>query len=75
MAAPDYLFFEVESLVKQLDDVAVPEDQTMRVYTLKRASSDLVQKSLAQRLGSSATIKSATVGGTTTAVQLSPARL
>jgi hypothetical protein len=72
VAAPDYLFFEVESLVKQLDDVAVPEDQTMRVYTLKRASSDLVQKSLAQRLGSSATIKSATIGGTTTASTTRP---
>jgi hypothetical protein len=66
VAAPDYLFQEVKTLVEQLDDVAVPADQVVRTVTLKRANAGLVEKSLAQRLGTSATIRNATVATSTT---------
>jgi hypothetical protein len=56
VSAPEYLFNQVRELVYQLDQraVATKADQTTRVVNIKRASSDLVQRSLTSVLGPSA---------------------
>jgi hypothetical protein len=58
VSAPDYLFNQVKDMVYQLDQAAVASrsDETVRVVNLKRASTDLVQRSLVSVLGPSASV-------------------
>jgi len=53
VSAPDYLFNEVKALVAQLDTdtIAADADETVKVVTLKRTNSDLIQRSLTSMLG------------------------
>jgi type II secretory pathway component GspD/PulD (secretin) len=53
VSAPDYLFNEVKALVEQLDSATNPADadETVRVVTLTRTNSDLIQRSLSSVLG------------------------
>jgi type II secretory pathway component GspD/PulD (secretin) len=76
VSAPDYLFNQVKELVHQLDQraVATKAEETVRVVNLKRASNDLVQRSLTSVLGSKATINKATSGTTSTSTSTSTSR-
>lgn len=69
VSAPDYLFKEVQALVSELDRAANRSDETVRVVTLKKASTDLVQRSLVSVLGANATVN--TTSGTTTSTSSS----
>lgn len=72
VSAPEYLFYEVEALVKRLDQAAVKTDETVRVVTLKRTSTDLVQRSLVSVLGANATVNK--TASTTTSPSSSTSR-
>ena len=69
VSSPDYLFKEVQALVSELDRAASKSDETVRVVTLKKASTDLVQRSLVSVLGANATVN--TTSGTTTSTSSS----
>jgi nitrate reductase NapAB chaperone NapD len=66
VSAPEYLFNQVKQLVEQLDQraVATKADETVRVVNLRRANSDVVQRSLTSVLGPNAQVNKA--GATTT---------
>jgi hypothetical protein len=68
VSAPDYLFQEVKAFVERLDRSATETDETVRVVTLKRANSDLVQRSLTSVLGANSTVNK-TAASTTTSGQ------
>jgi type II secretory pathway component GspD/PulD (secretin) len=72
VSAPDYLFAEVKALVEHLDEVAVPEDEIVQVRSIKRTNPTLMQTSLQQRLGTSATIKNSSVATTTSSTSRTP---
>lgn len=66
VSAPEYLFNQVRDLVSQLDQraVATKADQTVRVVNLRRANTDLVQRSLTGVLGPNAQINKPTATST-----------
>lgn len=51
LAAPEPLFTEVQQLIDQIDKAALVSNQTMRVVTLRKASSDSVRQGLAALVG------------------------
>jgi type II secretory pathway component GspD/PulD (secretin) len=51
LAAPEPLFSEVQSLIEQLDLAALKSNETLRVVTLRRASSTTVQQALSAIVG------------------------
>lgn len=51
VAAPDYLFKEVETLVSQLDQARSQQEETVSVVKLDRANPDVVARSLSTVLG------------------------
>jgi len=53
LAAPEPLFTEVQQLIDQIDKAALVSNQTMRVVTLRKASSDSVRQGLAALVGDS----------------------
>ena len=46
VSAPDYLFHEIEQLVKDLDTATVNSDEVMAVVNLNGANAELIQRSL-----------------------------
>jgi type II secretory pathway component GspD/PulD (secretin) len=72
VSAPEYLFAEVKALVDHLDEVAVPADEVVQVRAIKRVNPTLMQTSLQQRLGTSATIKSSALASTTSTSSRTP---
>ncbi|MGI8980290.1 MAG: hypothetical protein ACR2FY_13775, partial [Pirellulaceae bacterium] len=46
VSAPDYLFHEIEQLVRDLDTTTVTSDEVMAVVNLNGANADLIQRSL-----------------------------
>jgi type II secretory pathway component GspD/PulD (secretin) len=66
VTAPDYLFREVEALVKTLDIEEVDTDTTVRVVSLKSANADLITRSLTSLYGESIISSKTTTTGTTT---------
>lgn len=66
VSAPDYLFKEVEALVKTLDVEEVDSDTTVKVVSLKSANADLITRSLTSLYGGSiVTNKTATTSSAT----------
>ncbi len=51
LAAPEPLFTEVQQLIDQIDKAALVSNQTMKVVTLRKASSDSVRQGLAALVG------------------------
>lgn len=51
LVAPEPLFTEVQQLIDQIDKAALVSNQTMRVVTLRKASSDSVRQGLAALVG------------------------
>jgi type II secretory pathway component GspD/PulD (secretin) len=77
VSAPEYLYNEVKELVNALDIAAVVPNETVKVVSLKRASGDVLARSLTATLGAQATVNRplATTTGTlrpTTSSMLSP---
>jgi len=58
--APDDLFEEVQSLVRQLDDAEVSSPQATEVISLKSSNSSAVQQALAALYGDSVSTQGAT---------------
>jgi hypothetical protein len=56
VSAPEYLYNEVKELVNALDVAAVVPNETVRVVSLKRASGDVLARSLSATLGTQATV-------------------
>jgi hypothetical protein len=73
VSAPDYLFNQVRELVSQLDQRAVASkaDETVRVVNLRRASGDIVQRSLTSVLGPNAQVNKASTATTSTSASRS----
>lgn len=63
VTAPDYLFKEVEALVKTLDVEEVDSDTTVRVVSLKSANADLITRSLTSLYGGSIVTNKTTTTG------------
>lgn len=53
VSAPDYLFAQVEALVKELDVSEIPTDEVIQVVQVKRSNATTIQKSLESMLGDS----------------------
>lgn len=53
VSAPDYLFTQVEALVKELDVSEIPTDEVIQVVQVKRSNATTIQKSLESMLGDS----------------------
>jgi type II secretory pathway component GspD/PulD (secretin) len=66
VSAPEYLYLEVEELVRTLDVAAVPADQVVRTTVIRSMNADALKSSLTSTLGTGATInRSSTLTGTT----------